>query len=477
MFLERRSRFLSATDGIALIGASSETMRNRDVEHRFRQDSNFYYLTGFEEPDAVALFDPAAEEQFVLFVRPKDKEAEIWTGRRIGPEGAKERFGADAAFSIKDLETQLRERLQGQKTLYHQPGGSTWRMVETVLTKLRAWQIRTGRDVPVEVRDPTPLLADMRLRKTPDELHDLRHACEVSVDAHAEAMRFTDPGKYEYQVQAALEYVFRMSGSSRNSYPSIVAGGANACILHYTDNDQQLRDSDLLLIDAGAEYGYHSADITRTFPINGRFTAPQRALYEVVLAAHQAGVASCAPGKNLREVHEETKRLISEGLVELGMVPRNLEDTLSMHLYREFFMHGTSHWLGLDVHDVGTMKVNGEPRPLEPGMTFTVEPGLYIAPGDEPIEFPLLEYDWEEWSERRALLGTEAAREVERKELGEAPKAKHTPPEEFRGIGVRIEDDLLITADGSENLTSRLPVMMDEVEALCQEAPLLPDLR
>ncbi|HEY5578147.1 MAG TPA: aminopeptidase P N-terminal domain-containing protein [Acidimicrobiia bacterium] len=476
VFAEHRNRFMAEIgESVAVLAAGTEAVRNRDVDHPFRQDSDFYFLTGFHEPEAVAIIDGTSPEPFVLFVRPKDREDEIWTGLRAGPEGAREHFGANEAFPIGELESELRRRLQGRRTVYHRYGsGPTDVVFDRVMGRLRAWHERTGSAVPVEVRDPFPILAELRLRKTPDEANDLRNACAASVDAHAEAMRFTEPGLYEYQIQAALEYVFRMKGSYRNGYQSIVAGGPNACILHYTENGRRLEKGDLLLIDAGAEYEYHAADITRTFPVNGEFSPPQRALYEVVLAAHRAGIAASRPGSTLREVHEESKRALGEGLVGLGLVPLALEDTLSMHLYREYFMHGTSHWLGMDVHDVGTYRVEGAPRPLEPGMAFTVEPGLYVPPGGEPVTFRLLTYDMDEWGERRALLGTDAARQVEAKELEEAPTIEHPIPKEFRGIGIRIEDDVLITMHGCENLTSALPTGPDEIEAVCAERSLLP---
>ncbi len=474
IFAARRTRFMTHLgEGVALLSAGTEAVRNRDVEYPFRQDSDFYFLTGFEEPDAVALLDPSAEEPFVLFVRPKDKEMELWTGLRVGVEGAKERFAADEAFPIAGLEEQLRTRLQGKSTLFYRAGGSSGSVVDTVLTRLRAWQVRTGRGVPTEIRDPGVILSELRLRKTEDEVGLLRKACQFSALGHMEAMRFASPGRFEYQVQAALEYVFRSQGSERNGYPSIVASGANACILHYTANDQPLGAEDLLLIDAGAEYGYHSADITRTFPVSGRFTAPQRALYEIVLEAHRVGLAHAEPGATLRGLHERVKVVISEGLIALGLVPKGLDDTLAMHLYREYFMHGTSHWLGMDVHDVGTYGVNGDPRPLETGMAFTVEPGIYVSPGQGPVTFRLLTYDIDEWSERRALLGTESARKLEQEELNEAPVLTHDIPTEFRGIGVRIEDDLLITREGVEYLTASVPTDQEDVEALCKEVSSL----
>jgi Xaa-Pro aminopeptidase len=253
-----------------------------------------------------------------------------------------------------------------------------------------------------------------------------------------------------------------------------VAGGPNACILHYTDNDRELADGDVLLIDAGAEFAYHSADITRTFPVGGRFSRPQRDVYEAVLAAQRAALERCRPGEKLRRVHEAAKSVLSEALVHFGVVPLGVEETLAMHHYREFFMHGTSHWLGMDVHDVGTYKVDGEPRRLEPGMVFTVEPGLYLDPDREVVTFHLLEYDVDDWMERRVLLGEEVARKLERQELEASEKIEHPIPDELRGIGVRIEDDVVITDSGYENLTVAVPTSPDEVEAVCAERSLLP---
>jgi Xaa-Pro aminopeptidase len=288
-------------------------------------------------------------------------------------------------------------------------------------------------------------------------------------------MRFARPGLFEYRVQAAMEFVFRQHGSTRNGYPSIVASGANATVLHYTENDRRIEDGDLLLIDAGAEYGYFSSDITRTFPANGTFSGPQRAVYEVVLAAQRAAIEVCRFGSNLRLVHDTATRVLTEGLVELGLLPRGVEDSLAMHHYREFFMHGTSHWLGMDVHDAGTYKVNGEHRELEAGMAFTVEPGLYVDRQAETVSLALLEYDLDAWTERRIRLGTAKARELEAKEKEEAGSIEHPVPLELRGIGIRIEDDLLVTDDGCENLTAAVPVLPDEVEAMVRETSRLPE--
>jgi len=279
---------------------------------------------------------------------------------------------------------------------------------------------------------------------------------------------------HEYQVQAAVEFVFRSQGSPRDAYPSIMASGPNACILHYVENQRRMQDGDLLLIDAGCEYGYHAADITRTFPVNGRFTGPQRAIYEVVLHAQLAAIAASKPGAKYEIVHEAARRVLTEGLVELKLLPRNVADSLAMHHYREFYMHGTGHWLGMDVHDVGDYRVQRRSRALEPGMVFTVEPGIYIDPERESVTFHLREYSEEEMWERRLRLGMVAARKLEDDEKAKAQAVTHVIPKEFRGIGVRIEDDILVTGGGIENLTAGTPKTVEEVERTCAEAPRLP---
>jgi Xaa-Pro aminopeptidase len=287
-------------------------------------------------------------------------------------------------------------------------------------------------------------------------------------------MRYARPGLYEYEVQAALEFVFRASGSPRNGYPSIVASGANACILHYTENTRRMEDGDLLLIDAGCEWGYHSADITRTFPVNGRFTAAQRAVYEIVLRAQLAGIAAARPGNRYEAIHEAARRVLAEGLIALGALPRGLEESLAMHHYREFYMHGTGHWLGMDVHDVGDYRIDRKSRLLEPGMVLTVEPGLYFDPARETVTYHLREYSEEEMWERRLRLGASAAKKMEDEEKAKAEKVTHGVPRELRGIGIRIEDDVLITDTGCEVLTAGTPKTIDEVERACAAPPRLP---
>jgi Xaa-Pro aminopeptidase len=472
-FFERRQQFTAAIgDGIAIIPGAQEIGRNGDVHYEFRQNSDFFFLTGFDEPDAVAVINPAhAKERFVLFVRPRDREMEIWNGRRAGVEGAIATYGADAAYRIDQLDERLRGYLLDRHTLYYRLGHAAYDpRILRLLTELRAIRAR-GFTTPVRVEDPGPLIHELRLRRSPAELALHRRACEISRDAHTEAMRVAKPGMYEYQVQATLDYVFRSHGSMRNGYPSIVASGPNACILHYTENNRKMENGDLLLIDAGCEFGYHSADITRTFPVNGRFTPPQRTIYELVLKAQLAGIAAAKPGLRYEAIHDATRRVLTEGLVALGVLPRSVEESLAMHHYREFYMHGTGHWLGMDVHDVGDYRIARDSRVLEPGMVFTVEPGLYFDPERESATYDLREYSEEEMWERRYRLGMAAARKLEEEEKARAKKVTHAIPAEYRGIGIRIEDDVIITTGGCEILTAGTPKTIEEVERACAEPP------
>src|SRR5947208_7233780 len=475
-FADRRLRFAAALgDAIAVIPGALEVRRNGDVNYEFRQSSDFFFLTGFDEPDAVAVINPAhAKERYVLFVRPRDREMEIWNGHRAGVEGAVASYGADAAYPIDQLDAKLREYAVDRAALVYRLGNVTFdpRVIRLV-AELRNARVR-GFSAPTRVDEPAPILHDLRLSRSPAELARQRRACQISRDAHIEAMRYARPGMYEYQVQAALEYVFRVNGSPRNGYPSIVASGPNACILHYSENNRQMEDGDLLLIDAGCEWGYHSADITRTFPVNGRFTTAQRAVYEIVLRAQLAGIAAARPGNRYEAVHEAARRVLTEGLVALGVLPRGVEESLAMHHYREFYMHGTGHWLGMDVHDVGDYRIDRKSRVLEPGMVLTVEPGLYFDPERETATFHLREYSEDESWERRLRLGAGAAKKIEEEEKAKAEKITHAVPRELRGIGIRIEDDVLITADGCDVLTAGTPKTVDEVERACAEPPRLP---
>jgi Xaa-Pro aminopeptidase len=475
-FAERRRRLAeSLGDGIAIIPAAREVVRNADTHYEFRQDSDFFYVTGFDEADAVALLSPAhAKERYVLLVRPRDREMEIWNGRRAGVEGAVATYGADAAYPIEELDQKLREHIADRPVIFYRTGQPALdQKVLRLLDQARAMRQR-GVVAPTRLEDLGPIVHDMRLRRSPAELGAQRRACELSRDAHIEAMRQAEPGRHEYQVQAAIEYVFRAGGSRRNAYPSIVASGPNACILHYQDNARRMEDGDLLLIDAGCEYGYQSADITRTFPVTGRFSPSQRAVYEVVLRAQLAAIAAVAPGARLEAVHDAAVGVLTEGLVALGLLPRGVAESLAMHHYREFYMHGTSHWLGMDVHDVGDYRIRGASRVLEPGMVITVEPGLYIDPEREEATFALREYSEIEQAERRLRLGPAVARRLEEEEKERAEKVTHPIPAALRGIGIRIEDDVLITASGHEVLTAGTPKTIEEVEVACRERPRLP---
>lgn len=477
-YTEHRHRLAEIVggDGIAIIPAAAEVIRNHDVHHPFRQDSAFWYLTGFCEPDAVAVVAPGSEEgEFTLFVRPRDPSQEVWTGPRVGTEGAKGRFGADAAYEISELDTVLERLVVGREVVWYSVGNE--RLDDRILaliTRARNQRERFGLTVPSTIRDVSVPLGEMMLIKGPEEMESLRRACDLSAEGHMEAMRFAQPGMWEYQVQAALEYYWRLGGSRRNGYASIVASGANACILHYESNDRRIGPSDLILIDAAAELDGYSSDITRTFPASSTFTGAQRAVYEVVLAAQKEALEMASPGSTMRAIHDEATRVLTEGMVDLGLLPLSVEESLAMHHYTEFYMHGTGHWLGLDVHDRGAYRVGGKSRPLQPGMAFTVEPGLYIGTDKAEIELTLLEYDLDERNERRIREGSAAAQAMEAEEREKAEKITHEVPPELLGIGVRIEDDLLITADGHDNLTSSLPKEVADVEALCAEKPALP---
>ncbi len=476
-YLARRSAFMGQLgDGIAIIPAGVLQTRNDDVDHAFRQDSNFFFLTGFPEPDAVAVLDPShPTEQYTLFVLPKDPDMEAWNGLRSGVAGATDHYGADAAHDISTLSTWLGDRLAGRSSIAYALGNPRLDdVVVTAFSRAQAASDRSGSGAPQGIINPTPLLADMRVIKTDTEIDALREACRISAVAHAEAMRFAAPGRTERQVQAAIEYVFGAMGSERVGYGSIVAGGDNACILHYVENDQPLDDGSLLLIDAGAEYRHFTADITRTFPINGTFTTPQRAVYELVLDTERHVIEMCAPGLPYADMHAKACALISDGLVGLGLLPGTGEEALAKGWYRQFFFHGTGHWLGSDVHDAGAYRVNGTPRPLAPGMAFTVEPGVYVARSKEHVTLSDAPYDPDEIAMLTLELGLAGVRAELERRTQEAGSQEFTVPQEFLGIGVRIEDDILITADGYENMTTGVPVDPDEVEALCAEESALP---
>ena len=414
--------------GVLLLPAAEERFRNADAEYLFRQDSDYLYLTGFEEPSGCALLvvPPEGPTKLVMFVRPKDREKEIWTGFRAGVEGAKETYGADEAYTVSEIEERLPGFLDRAGPLWYRLGQShEWdERVSRVVRELRA-RARLGAEAPSEVVDPARALHELRLVKGADELAKLRQAAEITAEAHLAAMRDGHHGRREYQVQAEIEYAFRRRGGSGPGYGTIVAAGANSCILHYRAGDAVLADGDVCLVDAGGEYDWYTADVTRTFPVSGEFTKPQRALYDVVLEAQLAAIDAVRPGTTIEAIHESTVRKLTEGLIRLELLEGSVDERIADKGFRRYYMHRTSHWLGLDVHDAGAYTVDGKPRPLVPGMVLTVEPGLYVAADDTAA------------------------------------------PEGMRGVGIRIEDDILVTEAGHENLTHAVPKDPSEVEIAC----------
>jgi len=410
--------------GVLLLPAAEEKTRNSDSEYLFRQDSDYAYVTGFDEPSGCALL--FADGRYVLFVRPRDPEKETWNGRRAGVEGAKQIYGAAEAYPVAEFDARLAGFLDKAGLLWFRLGHDpAWdARVARTLCDLRA-RARAGAVAPGAVVDPGSILHEMRLYKTPEEIHELRKAAEITAEAHLSAMRDGQPGRREYQVQAEIEYAFRRRGGTGPGYATIVATGANATVLHYRAGDATLRDGDLCLVDAGGEYGFYTADVTRTFPVSGSFTKEQRAAYDLVLDAQLQGIAAVRPGVTVDAIHDIVLKRLVEGMVELGLLEGSAAERIEDKSYRKYYMHRTSHWLGLDVHDVGSYFVDGKSRPLEPGMVLTVEPGLYVRADDAAA------------------------------------------PEALRGVGIRIEDDVLVTPDGLENLTEAIPKVPDEIEAAC----------
>lgn len=430
VFRTRRQRFYDAIDGaIAILPGAPVALRSGDVEFPYRQDNDFYYLTGFAEPESVALFAPGESEKFILFVRPRDKERETWTGRRAGVEGAIADFGADRAYSIDELDRILPRFVERAERVYF-PLGVNPRIETRVLEMLKssaAMRPRLGTG-PNALLDPREVLHEMRLFKSTEELELMRHAMSISKEAHEAAMRKARGGMMEWEIEALVNYTFRKQGAEGPSYPSIIASGPNAATLHYINNDRPMRNGELLLIDAGCEYSFYASDITRTFPIGAGFSPLQRDLYELVLAAQLKAIETVCPGVHFDDPHDAAVRVLIEGMCSLGLLKESSDEALERNSYRRFYMHRTSHWLGMDVHDVGLYRVGGASRILEPGMILTAEPGLYIAPDDDSV------------------------------------------PEEFRGIGIRIEDDVLVTSDGHEVMTAAVPKSVAEVESLTTSA-------
>jgi Xaa-Pro aminopeptidase len=410
---------------IVIVPTSTVKSRNGDVEFRFRADSDFHYLTGFEEPDAVAVMCPGrANGEYVIFCREKDLQREMWDGRRAGLEGAIEFYGADDAFPYEDIGDILPGMMEEREKVYTNVGRYP-EFDSRVLGWLNKIKLDTssGKHAPFELVDLSHLLYEQRLIKRLDEIQVMRKAGKMSAAGHVKAMQACKPGMYEYQVQAEMECEFRKAGSHYNAYPSIVAGGENACILHYTENDRVLNDGELLLIDAGAEFQCYASDISRTFPINGKFSAEQRALYDIVLAAQHAAFAKCGVGFGWNEPHDAAVEVIAQGLLDENLLEGSLERVLESQSYTQFYMHRTGHWLGMDVHDVGDYQVEDNWRELEAGMVFTVEPGIYVNPNT-------------------------------------------TTDERWHNIGIRIEDNVLITKHGYENLTSDAPTNADDIEVV-----------
>jgi Xaa-Pro aminopeptidase len=422
----RRTRIMNAMGGgVMLLASAPERVRSSDVLYPFRQDSDFDYVTGFPEPDAICLLAPDAPEKFVLFVRPHDPERAIWVGARAGVEGAVERYGANAAFPLDDLEKVLPRFLEPAPHVYHnvaRDDALPARLLAAV-RRAQAARPRSGRG-PTSIRDPDEILHELRLRKEPGELARMRQAIEIACEAHREAMRTAKPGMNEFEVEALIDFTFRRRGATGPAYPSIVAGGANATVLHYTENNQPLGAEELLLIDAGAEHSGYCADVTRTWPVGRRFAPAQRDAYDAVLAAQLAAIAAVRPGATLEEVHSKALRVLVEAAIALGVLKGTVDEAIEKESYKRFYMHRTSHWLGRDVHDVGQYAVDGKPRLLEPEMVLTVEPGLYI------------------------------------------PASADDVPAAFRGIGIRIEDDVRVTADGHEVLSAAAPKQVAEIEEL-----------
>ena len=441
----RRRRALLARMGpgsIALLPAASETPRNRDVHHPFRQDSDFYYLTGFPEPEAIAVLAPGGEHEFLLFCRERDPHMEIWHGRRAGPKGAMERYGVDNAHPIAEIDKLLPPLLENRERVFYAIGYNPEfdRRMMGWLNQVRG-KTRTGVRAPALFVALEHLLHAMRLRKEPEEIAVMRESARIAAEAHQRAMRACRPGRMEYELEAEILYTFIRHGAGW-AYPSIVGGGDNSCILHYTENNAPLRDGDIVLIDAGAELDGYASDITRSFPVNGRFSGEQRAIYELVLAAQKAAIDQVRPGRHFNEPHDAAVRKLTEGLAALGLLQGDVEELIKAEQHKPFYMHRTGHWLGMDVHDVGDYKTGEDWRIFEPGMVTTIEPGLYIPAGGK-----ILDAHW-------ARLGVHLETELD---------------ERWQRIGIRIEDDVLVTDDGHEILTAAAPKEVDEIEALMRE--------
>ncbi|MGF1934061.1 MAG: aminopeptidase P N-terminal domain-containing protein [Nostoc sp. ChiQUE02] len=431
-YRQRREQLMAKIgDGTAIFRSAPMAVMHNDVEYVYRQDSDFFYLTGFNEPQAVAVLAPHhSEHRFVLFVQPKDREKEVWTGYLSGVDAAKEIYGADEAYPISELDEKLPQYLEKASRIYYHLGRDRAfndQILRHYQSLLRTYPRRgTG---PIAIEDTGLVLNSMRLIKSEAELGLMRQAVAIATEAHNYAQEIAAPERYEYEIQAEMERIFRVRGGLGPAYPSIVASGVNACVLHYIENNRQMQDGELLLIDAGCAYGYYNSDITRTFPVGGKFTPEQKTLYEIVLEAQKQAIAQVQPGNPFKLVHDTAVRVLTEGLVELGILKGEIDKLIEEEKYKPYYMHRTSHWLGLDVHDVGVYQ-HGDDKPqiLQPGQILTVEPGIYIVPDTKLAE--------------------------------DQPE---TDPR-WVGIGIRIEDDVLVTPNGHEVLTAGVPKAVDEVE-------------
>lgn len=430
-YRQRREQLMAKIgNGTAIFRSAPTAVMHNDVEYVYRQDSSFYYLTGFNEAEAVAVLAPHHQEhRFILFVQPKNREKEVWSGYLSGVDAAKEIYGADEAYPIAELDEKLPQYLEKADRIYYHLGRDRYfndKIIHHYQSLLRTYPKRgTG---PIAIEDTSTILHSFRLHKSETELNLMRKAVDIAVEAHNYAFNITAPGRYEYEIQAEIEHIFRLRGGMGPAYPSIVAAGVNSCILHYIENNCRMEDNDLLLIDAGCAYGYYNSDITRTFPVAGKFTTEQKILYEIVLEAQKQAIKAVKPGNSFHEPHNQAVRILTEGLVELGLLKGEIDKLIEEEKYKPFYMHRTSHWLGLDVHDVGVYQHGENPQLLQPGQVLTIEPGLYIVPDTKPAEDqPEIDPRWV-------------------------------------GIGIRIEDDVLVTSDGNEVLTAGVPKEVKDME-------------
>jgi Xaa-Pro aminopeptidase len=425
---QRRERLVSLMkQGVAVVRTAPERARNRDSVYPYRFDSYFYYLSAFPEPEAALVLIAGAEPRSILFCREKNTEREIWDGFRYGPDQAREIFGFEEAHPISELDELMPKLLANQPSVFWDVGADCdWdTRVIGWINKVRA-QVRSGVTAPAEICDIRVFLDDMRLIKDQHELGAMRRAADISTEAHRRAMRATRPGLREYEVEAEIVHEFRRRGAQAPAYTPIVAGGANSCVLHYVQNDAILKDGELVLIDAGCELDGYASDITRTFPVGGKFAGPQRDIYEMVLAAQAAAIAEVKPGAEWENPHNAAVKVLAQAMVDLGLCKGTVDSAIESGDYRRFFMHRTGHWLGLDVHDAGDYKRNGKWVELRPGMVLTVEPGCYVRPGEGV-------------------------------------------PEKFWNIGVRIEDDALVTGSGCEIITAAAPKKIEDIESLMRD--------